>query len=284
MAIDGFERAYARVRVHEGGNVDDPRDPGGRTSRGVIQRVYDGYRSRKGLPKADVWEASDSEIAEIYRFQYWDKIHGDELPAGVDYVVFDGAVNSGCAQSVKWLQRALGVSNVDGVIGVATLEAVLNDPDNDALIARDCARRRGFLRALKTYPRFRRGWEHRVDEVQKVGQLWATSGGGDVPTATYAANSERRAFISDARSPPATAISDGATGGGSLTVALSSVQDQLQPLSGSVPYVDRIVAGLVLAGGLVAVGSLAYSFWARREGRNLRDALDLPHGATAQPA
>ncbi|MFC0282394.1 glycosyl hydrolase 108 family protein [Camelimonas abortus] len=75
----------------------------------------------------------------IYRQQYWEKIRGDDLPPGVDYVVFDGAVNSGVAQSAKWLQRALGV-RVDGIIGNATIAACWDVKDHDALIADTFAR------------------------------------------------------------------------------------------------------------------------------------------------
>lgn len=80
----------------------------------------------------------------IYRRQYWDAIKGDKLPAGVDYVVFDGAVNSGPKQSIKWLQRALGSAyrgQIDGVIGLATFAALEATEDHDALIDRICDRR-----------------------------------------------------------------------------------------------------------------------------------------------
>jgi hypothetical protein len=60
---------------------------------------------------------------------------GDQLPAGVSYVVFDGAANSGVGQSVKWLQRALGplyTSGIDGDMGAGTLGAVQAVNDCDA--------------------------------------------------------------------------------------------------------------------------------------------------------
>lgn len=74
--------------------------------RGVTQRVYDEYRRALGLQTMTVKNISDSELQAIYRKKYWNEIKGDKLAPAVSYVVFDGAVNSGVAQSVKWLQRA----------------------------------------------------------------------------------------------------------------------------------------------------------------------------------
>lgn len=96
-----FTRSMPRILAHEGGKVDDPADPGGRTNQGVIQRVYDAYRIRIGLTPRDVYVMEASERDAIYEDQYWRAIRGDDLPAGLDYVVFDGAVNSGPARSIK---------------------------------------------------------------------------------------------------------------------------------------------------------------------------------------
>ena len=119
---DDFAPALAAVLVHEGGYSNHPKDPGGPTMKGVIKRVYDDYRRSKGEPVRDVRQITDEELREIYRKRYWDLIQGDELPTGLDYVVFDGAVNSGPAQATKWLQRGLGVG-ADGVLGPERLGA-----------------------------------------------------------------------------------------------------------------------------------------------------------------
>lgn len=103
MAAERYSDALSRVLVHEAGYVNDPRDPGGATMKGVTQRTYDGYRKRNGLALRPVRQITPTEVGEIYRRSYWAAIHGDTLPAGVDYVVFDGAVNSGPSQSIKWL-------------------------------------------------------------------------------------------------------------------------------------------------------------------------------------
>src|ERR1700722_18553072 len=101
MATGNFTQALSQVLRHEGGVCDDPRDPGGRTNCGITQANYDVYRKSKGLPPHDVYLMADNERDDIYRTRYWDAVRGDQLPSGLDYVVFDGAVNSGVAQSVK---------------------------------------------------------------------------------------------------------------------------------------------------------------------------------------
>ena len=167
MTTSGFARALPRVLAHEGGYVDDPFDPGGATNKGITFRVYDAYRTRNGLPTRDVRAIAATEVAEIYRLQYWDAVKGDELPPGLDYLLFDGAVNSGPSQSIKWLQRALGSVAVDGQIGQATLAAVMAHGHPAELIDGICDRRLAFLQALKTWPRFGKGWRARVEGVRR---------------------------------------------------------------------------------------------------------------------
>lgn len=275
----GFERALPRVLIHEGGKVDDPRDPGGRTNQGVIQRVYDSYRRGKKLSPRDVYLMSSAERDEIYRAQYWDAISGDKLPPGIDYVVFDGAVNSGPRQSVKWLQRALGdlyTGKVDGVIGVMTLNAAASYPNHDKLAALIIERRLKFLKALKTWKTFGRGWSSRVMDVLKTGQAWAM---GDVgPLVEYRPEGDAKAKIEDAKTPPTKGPGDAATGGGIVTGglggALDQVKDQLGPYAASLPWVKSVVVAIILIGGLMAVGGLGWRWWATRQKAALDDALD----------
>ena len=198
MAKDGFDRAYARVRVYEGGNVDDPRDPGGRTSRGVTQRVYTAWLQRQGLPAADVYTATDDQVRAIFRVAYWDRCDCDALPAVIDFVVFDAAVNSGPGQAGRWLQRSLSgyTGTVDGVLGAVTLHALDGDDDNDRLIARFCAARLGTLRGLKAWRAFGKGWAARIANVQKIGQAWASGSVGPDPVALDQLGGHRKAVVS----------------------------------------------------------------------------------------
>lgn len=274
---DGFDRALARVLVYEGGKADDPRDPGGRTNEGVTQRVYDAYRARKGQGPRDVHRMAAAERDAIYRAQYWDVVQGDALPSGIDFLVFDGAVNSGPAQSAKWLQRALAdryTGRVDGIVGTATLNAVDRHPDHDALIAAVCQRRMDFLRALKTWPAFGRGWTIRVEAVRAAGQAWA--GGADGPPAASAAQATARAHVETAKPPPTKAVADAATGGGIAVTTLGQAVEQLTPLAGQNATIANVVMILTIAGVALTVAGIAYRAWATHRASRLADALDLP--------
>ena len=283
MTAQNYARALSRVLVHEGGYVNHPRDPGGATMKGVTQRVYDAYRKRRGDDPRSVRSIEDGELQTIYRRQYWNAVRGDGLPEGVDYVVFDGAVNSGPAQSVKWLQRALGTVKVDGVIGEATLEAVEAYPDHDRLIALTLARRLAFLKALETWPTFKGGWSSRVAQVQVIGQAWAT--GSVVPQPTFFLGGNVKATIDQAKPLPAKGGADAATGAGvssgSLGGVLEAARQQLDPLAASSTVIGYVVTALVVTGVLITAGGFAYRLYASRKAQARADALDLPEGVAA---
>jgi lysozyme family protein len=155
--------------AYEGGYVNHPRDPGGETNKGITKRVYDAYRKGKGVPVQSVRDITNVELMEIYKRQYWDAVKGDDLPVGVDACVFDLAVNSGPYRSVKFLQQALGVK-VDGNLGIATLNAA-KAADPMKLIATLIGQRNAFLRNLKTFSTFGKGWMARTAALRKTALL-----------------------------------------------------------------------------------------------------------------
>jgi lysozyme family protein len=160
-----FESVLKAVLHHEGGYVDHPADPGGRTNLGVTQKVWEEWVGHKVDEKA-MRALTPALVSPLYKRKYWDKIRGDDLPTGVDYAVFDAAVNSGPGRAAKWLQGCVGVEQ-DGAIGPKTLAAVAKfDP---AELVEDYAKRRlSFLMDLPHWGTFGRGWGRRVAEVQTV--------------------------------------------------------------------------------------------------------------------
>lgn len=273
-----FERCFKAVLVHEGGKVNHPADPGGKTNMGVIQRVYDGYRKNKNLPRRDVFLIEPEEIKEIYRKQYWDAIRGDRLPPGVSYIVYDGAVNSGPSQSVKWLQRALGLPVIDGRIGEATVAAACDYHDHKELVAKIAERRMAFLRALKTFKTFGKGWTRRVTEAKARGQAWATGAAFAQPA--FIMGGEFKAPIEDAEGKPSRAVADATTGGGvasgGLAGILQQAQDTLEPYATVSDIIQRVVLALVIIGIVATAGGFIYTRWAKRRAEERADALDLP--------
>lgn len=163
MAAANFSSCLAAVLVHEGGYVNDSRDPGGATNQGVTQAVYDSWRHSQALPLQSVRFIQTRETAAIYRLLYWARCRCDDLPAGVDYATFDFSVNSGVNRAARYLQRAVGVPE-DGQIGPATIAAANAKPACATIGAINSARL-AFLGQLPTFPRFGAGWTTRVGEV-----------------------------------------------------------------------------------------------------------------------
>lgn len=162
--VDRFAICLPYTLKEEGGNDDDPEDPGGRTSRGIIQREYNVYRRQIGAPSKDVWVASDEEVAEIYRTQYW-MPHCPAMPPGIDYLAFDMNVNMGPHESTLLLQRGLGVDD-DGHFGLLTMDAIVHcDPVR--LIGAVSDQKNKFYRKLPTFRRFGKGWLNRIKEVER---------------------------------------------------------------------------------------------------------------------
>ena len=151
----------------EGGYSDHPSDPGGATNRGVTQARYNEYRRDVGLSSRAVKHLTEAELQKIYRKYYWDVIRGDDLPLGLDLAVFDYAVNSGPRRAIKHLQGILGV-NIDGLLGPDTLKAI-HKADVFTLIKALCGRRLRFVRGLRIYKTFGRGWSRRIKGIRKTG-------------------------------------------------------------------------------------------------------------------
>jgi lysozyme family protein len=172
-----FKRCLAEVLKHEGLWSDHPRDPGGATMKGITLKTYRTYRP--GASKDDLRNITDAEVERIYRDGYWNAVRGDDLPAGLDLVAFDAAVNSGVSRGAKWLQQALSVT-ADGKIGPATIAAA-KKAEPISVIDTALMRRMAFLRGLSTFDTFGRGWTRRVESVAAVAK------GMVAPAATPAA-------------------------------------------------------------------------------------------------
>ncbi|WP_247655520.1 glycoside hydrolase family 108 protein [Hydrogenophaga aromaticivorans] len=153
-----FDECFRVLLGTEGGYVDHPADPGGATRWGVTERV-----ARAAGYVGDMREFPESEAKRIYHRQYWAPARTDELPPAIRQAVFDAAVNSGVAQSAKWLQRAIGAKD-DGVIGSQTI-MMARASTPDFVLRRMLSQRLRFMTDLKTWPHFSRGWARRIADM-----------------------------------------------------------------------------------------------------------------------
>jgi len=159
---ENFDQALAAILHHEGGYVDHPKDPGGRTNLGCTQRVWEEWVGHP-VDEKTMRALTPELVAPLYKAKYWDKVRGDDLPTGVDYAVFDAAINSGPGRAAKWLQQTVGAVP-DGAIGAGTLGKVAAMEPSE-IVEKYQATRLAFMQSLPTWETFGKGWGRRVAEV-----------------------------------------------------------------------------------------------------------------------
>lgn len=163
MTAANFATCLRLTLAYEGGWSDHPSDPGGATMKGVTLKTYSDWLGRLAT-KAELRAIPQAHVEAIYRRWYWDAVAGDSLPAGLDLVAFDAAVNSGVSRGAKWLQGAVGAF-ADGQIGPKSIAAA-RAADHDRAVDAACDARLHFLRALRTWSTFGNGWSARVAKVR----------------------------------------------------------------------------------------------------------------------
>lgn len=146
-----------RVLQHEGGYVNDPRDPGGETHFGITQKTAKqaGYTGK-------MRDLTRQNAIDIYYRVFWQGNQCDKLPRALAFQYFDTCVNHGAKNATRFLQQAAGVK-VDGILGKATLKAVQTQPEHELILRFNEARLR-FYTQLSTFKTYGKGWTNRVAE------------------------------------------------------------------------------------------------------------------------
>lgn len=173
MSSSSFDTALARVLAHEGGYSNHPSDPGGPTNFGITIADYRKY-VKPDATAADVRAMPLDEAKAIYRARYWDALRCDELPAGVDYAVFDYGVNSGVARAGKVLRRLLELSDAMSAVTDDVIAAARRRNAAE-LVEAICDERLAFIKRLKTWRVFGPGWGRRVAEVRAAALAMASA-------------------------------------------------------------------------------------------------------------
>jgi len=161
-----FDAAFDKVMKSEGGYVNNPSDTGGETNLGVTIGAWGAYLGRSIQP-GEMKALTREQVKPFYKQMYWDKVRGDDLPSGVDYAVFDFAVNAGIGRATKFLQRAVGAID-DGAIGPGTLAAIAKT-FTKTLLANFSKQKEDFYRGLAeknaSQQKFLKGWLARLEHV-----------------------------------------------------------------------------------------------------------------------
>lgn len=214
-----FLRALPLVLKHEGGFSNHKDDPGGATNKGITLGTYRRYVKSDGTV-LDLQNISAQDVEKVYKLFYWDAIKGDGLPFGVDYAVFDFAVNSGPGRAIKYLQAVVGVAQ-DGIIGPATLAAV-RSRSPVTVINQLCDDRLTFLRKLSIWPTFGKGWTNRVTDVRAHALKMASDNAEAAPLSSYREVLQSEAVSPQIASAPVAAISGKASMNSKSVVAAIS--------------------------------------------------------------
>ena len=164
-----WEKSLEVILHHEGGYVNHPKDPGGETNMGVTKRVYEDFGGTK-----DMKDLTHEDVEPIYKKNYWDRVKGDDLPDGLDLMIFDFAVNAGTGRAAKFIQKLVNTT-VDGGIGPNTLgkikEYVITYGIEET-ISSYALMRQNYYESLSTFDTFGRGWTRRVSEVTEKAKEW----------------------------------------------------------------------------------------------------------------
>jgi lysozyme family protein len=158
-----WPQSFRLMLASEGGFSNHPSDPGGMTNLGVTKATWENWVGRES-DEAEMRGLTPEKVEPLYKKKYWDAVRGDELPMGLDYLMFDFAVNAGAGRAIKTLQTAVGVTP-DGGFGPMTMAAV-QAVDPVDLIERFSQAKEDFYRSLTTFATFGKGWLNRVADVK----------------------------------------------------------------------------------------------------------------------
>ena len=161
----------------EGGYVNDPLDKGGETNFGITKAVAVAF----GYTGALI-DLTKTQAKEIYKARYWIQPKFDQVAlrsSSIAAELLDTGINMGVSTGGKFLQRALNVLNmngvlfpdmgIDGSIGAMTLSALdkyLANRKQDGetvllrmLNAQQSVRYMEIAEADKEQERFEFGWQ-----------------------------------------------------------------------------------------------------------------------------
>jgi lysozyme family protein len=160
---NNFDKSLGLVLKSEGNYVNNSQDPGGVTNLGVTQRVLEEWLGH-AVDDKTMRNLTPEQVAPLYKAKYWMACYAPQLKIGVDYMLFDAAVNMGPGRAVKLLQECLGCVP-DGTIGPRTIQLIDQKKPED-IVDLYSKRKTSFYESLPTFSTFGKGWLKRVEDVK----------------------------------------------------------------------------------------------------------------------
>lgn len=160
-----WDRCLTELLKIEGGYVNHPEDPGGRTNLGVTQRTWEAWVGR-AVTEEEMMSLTKEDVGPLYMANYWTPMKCSIMYSGLDFVLFDMAVNAGPGRTTKIIQEVVGAT-VDGDFGPETEESIHAYEGIYGvkhLIERFQEERLNFYKSLSTFKTFGRGWTRRVEK------------------------------------------------------------------------------------------------------------------------
>lgn len=249
MTIPNADRCIANTLIYEGGFAKTRADRGDWTSGqigvgrlgGTAYGIAAMTLTERGLPEDfDLSTLNRDQAIALYRKKEWQEVAGDEMPKGLDQIIYDGTVNSGKGRGVPWVGRAVKCAAPSNAMAVAsTARALSFDARRDAVKAA-CAARSVFLNGLShAYDSFKNGWAKRVAGMEAIGVKMVLED-SQAPAPVIKSELQKEAAQAKTASNKAAtgAAGTGTVGGGAAT---------------QTPDLSTVDWGHIIGGGLVTV-------------------------------
>ena len=167
--LSNFQKSLNYILQSEGLFVDNPADSGGATMKGITLSNYRIFKKNSHLTVNDLKNISDADVHDIYLSNYWNPARCSDLPSGIDYCVFDFAINAGVGRSIKTIQKCVG-ADVDGVLGAITI-SLIKQANPTILINQFSNEKEAFYQNIvankPSQSVFLKGWLNRIDQVKQ---------------------------------------------------------------------------------------------------------------------
>ena len=162
--MERIEKLKSFILSWEGGFVNDLRDPGGATNKGVTLATF---RSVFGKDKTvkDLKKITDSQWMTIFKTKFWDRYKADSIKdEWITYLLVDWLWTSGPGNAIERVQKFLGLK-VDGIVGNVTINKI-NSFNGKELFIKLWHLRENFIKTRAQYPIYGKGWLRRLNGIQ----------------------------------------------------------------------------------------------------------------------